>query len=58
MKESLSESLDMVLSSSGQPKFIITDNKNLNKNLVSEVIHQFPESQVDPQAEMNEQAEE
>ena len=58
MKESLCESLDMVLSSSGQPKFVLTDSKKLNSTLVSEVIHQFPEKLIDPQAEMSEQAEE
>ena len=57
MKTSLNESLNMVLSSSGQPKFVITDNKNLNFVKMSEVVNEFPEKLIDPQEDMAEQAE-
>lgn len=59
MRESLNESLEMVLSSSGEPKFVITEDKsNLNTTKVSEVIYQFPEKLIDPQEEIQDQIQE
>jgi hypothetical protein len=40
MMQSMNESLDMVLSSSGQPKFVITEkHSNKNQTKISEVVH-------------------
>ena len=57
MKESVNESLEMVLTSSGQPKFIISEDKsNFNQTKVSEIIHEFPERLIDPQEDVADKA--